>query len=119
MLFPKKGRRRRGGSTGPGEGGSCVSPLSDSGVIGGSPASPELIRAIINKLNMKELVVSGGRGWARRDCWEWGGAQPGSPRKTLWLALIPESRCEKKQSYLISSSQVTEIGDRGVNITHT
>nr|XP_058902367.1 medium-chain acyl-CoA ligase ACSF2, mitochondrial isoform X5 [Kogia breviceps] len=26
------------------------------GVIGGSPASPELIRAIINKLNMKELV---------------------------------------------------------------
>ncbi|XP_059937375.1 medium-chain acyl-CoA ligase ACSF2, mitochondrial isoform X3 [Mesoplodon densirostris] len=27
------------------------------GMIGGSPASPELIRAIINKLNMKELVV--------------------------------------------------------------
>ncbi|XP_065752654.1 medium-chain acyl-CoA ligase ACSF2, mitochondrial isoform X2 [Phocoena phocoena] len=27
------------------------------GVIGGSPASSELIRAIINKLNMKELVV--------------------------------------------------------------
>lgn len=50
-------------STGPGEGGSCVSPLSDSGVIAGSPAPPELIRAIINKLNMKELVVSRGRGW--------------------------------------------------------
>lgn len=88
-------------------------------MIGGSPASSELIRAIINKLNMKELVVSGGRGWARRDCWEWGGAQPGSPRKTLRLAVIPESRCEIKQSYLIGSSQVTEIGDRGVNITHT
>ncbi|MBW01291.1 Acyl-CoA synthetase family member 2, mitochondrial, partial [Eschrichtius robustus] len=29
------------------------------GVIGGSPASPELIRAIINKLNMKELVDLG------------------------------------------------------------
>ncbi|XP_025136116.3 medium-chain acyl-CoA ligase ACSF2, mitochondrial isoform X2 [Bubalus bubalis] len=47
-------------STGPGEGGSCVSPLSNSGVIAGSPAPPELIRAIINKLNMKELVVAYG-----------------------------------------------------------
>ncbi|XP_070082396.1 medium-chain acyl-CoA ligase ACSF2, mitochondrial isoform X5 [Equus przewalskii] len=30
------------------------------GVIAGSPAPPELIRAIINKLNMKELVVAYG-----------------------------------------------------------
>uniref|UniRef100_G1P510 Medium-chain acyl-CoA ligase ACSF2, mitochondrial n=1 Tax=Myotis lucifugus TaxID=59463 RepID=G1P510_MYOLU len=30
------------------------------GVIAGSPAPPEVIRAIINKLNAKELVVSGG-----------------------------------------------------------
>ncbi|XP_030663812.1 medium-chain acyl-CoA ligase ACSF2, mitochondrial [Nomascus leucogenys] len=36
------------------------------GVIAGSPAPPELIRAIINKINMKDLVVSGDRGpgWA-------------------------------------------------------
>uniref|UniRef100_A0A2K5E6P9 Medium-chain acyl-CoA ligase ACSF2, mitochondrial n=2 Tax=Aotus nancymaae TaxID=37293 RepID=A0A2K5E6P9_AOTNA len=30
------------------------------GVIGGSPAPPELIRAIIDKLNMKELVIAYG-----------------------------------------------------------
>lgn len=44
------------------KGGNCVSPLSDSGVIGGSTVPPELIRAIINKLNMKEIVVSGSWG---------------------------------------------------------
>ena len=49
-------------STEPGEGGSCVSPLSNSGVIAGSPAPPELIRAIINKLNMKEEARGGGGG---------------------------------------------------------
>lgn len=63
MFFPRKGCKGRG-AIGPGEAGSRVSPLSDSGVIAGSPAPPELIRAIINKLNMKELVVSGG--------WDWG-----------------------------------------------
>lgn len=62
------------GSTGPGEAVSRVSPLSDSGVIAGSPAPPEVIRAIINKLNAKELVVSGG--WA----WGWGcGREAGQP----------------------------------------
>lgn len=41
------------------EKGEAVSPsLSDSGVIAGSPAPPELIRAIITKMNMRELVVS-------------------------------------------------------------
>lgn len=117
------------GSTGPGEAGSCVSLLSDSGVIAGSPAPPELIRAIIDKLNMKELVVSGswagaaGRGQARpgvrTDCVcrdELGPDLQGRPSR---LALLPESRCEKVQSDLISSWRVIETGDRGVNITHT
>lgn len=38
-----------------------MSTLSHSGVVGGSSAPPELIRMIISKLNMRELVVSGGR----------------------------------------------------------
>ncbi|XP_014302940.1 acyl-CoA synthetase family member 2, mitochondrial [Myotis lucifugus] len=52
------------------------------GVIAGSPAPPEVIRAIINKLNAKELVVSGGWAWGcgreagqpgvRTDVGEWG-----------------------------------------------
>lgn len=61
MFFPRKSCRQRG-PPGLEKGGSCVSPLSDSGVIAGSPAPPELIRAIINKLNMKEMVVSGSWG---------------------------------------------------------
>lgn len=79
MFFSRRSHRGRG-STGPGEAGSCVSPLSDSGVIAGASAPPELIRAMIDKLNMKELVVSGrwlgcgygqGAGWAgvRTDWW--------------------------------------------------
>ena len=48
------------------------------------------------------------------------GRRPGrSPRKALWLAIIPESGCEKMQSDLISGWQVTEIGDEGENIIHT
>lgn len=62
MFYPKKNCRQRG-STGPGGGGSHVSPLFDSAVIGGSPAPSELIQAIIKKLNARELVVSGGRSW--------------------------------------------------------
>lgn len=60
-VISPKGPWVKRGSTGPGEGGSCVSSFSDPGVIAGSPVPPELIRAIINKMNMKELVVSGGR----------------------------------------------------------
>uniref|UniRef100_A0A2K6M409 Medium-chain acyl-CoA ligase ACSF2, mitochondrial n=1 Tax=Rhinopithecus bieti TaxID=61621 RepID=A0A2K6M409_RHIBE len=41
-------------------GTSCSPSLCDSGVIAGSPAPPELIRAIINKINMKDLVVAYG-----------------------------------------------------------
>ncbi|KAI2583948.1 acyl-CoA synthetase family member 2, partial [Homo sapiens] len=33
-------------------------PSAERGVIAGSPAPPELIRAIINKINMKDLVKS-------------------------------------------------------------
>lgn len=62
MFFPKKSYRQRG-STGPGVGGRHVSPLSDSGVIAGSPAPPELVQAIVEKLNAWELVVSGSWGW--------------------------------------------------------
>lgn len=46
----------------PRERGNCVSLLSDSGAIGGAPAPPDLIRAIVNKLNAKDLVVSEGWG---------------------------------------------------------
>lgn len=66
MFFPKKSCRQRR-STRPGAAGSCVSPLSDSGLIAGAPIPSELIRAIIKKLNAQELVVSGGwgYGWVR------------------------------------------------------
>uniref|UniRef100_A0A7N4NTG4 Medium-chain acyl-CoA ligase ACSF2, mitochondrial n=1 Tax=Sarcophilus harrisii TaxID=9305 RepID=A0A7N4NTG4_SARHA len=37
-----------------------VSAVSDSGVIAGSPAPPELIRTIIQKMNLTEMVVAYG-----------------------------------------------------------
>lgn len=63
MFFFRKGCKGRG-VIGFGEAGSRVSFFFDLGVIVGFFVFLELIRVIINKLNMKELVVSGG--------WDWG-----------------------------------------------
>lgn len=115
------------------EAGSCVSPLSDSGVIAGSPAPPELIRTIIDKLNMKDLVVSGRKpGWGRGQ-----GAGQAGVRTDWWvcdelrLEISTEDRlgwpsfqkADVRKCSLplppLAAWRAIEIGDKRVNITHT
>ncbi|KAF0875168.1 ACSF2 synthetase, partial [Crocuta crocuta] len=77
------------------------------GVIAGSPAPPELIRAIIDKLHMKELVVSGGSAGAVGR----GKARPGG--RTDWLARSQAQIVNMKTGTLAELNTSGELCIRG------